>query len=262
MMHRFTLLAMFAAVAFAQGDNPFNRPPAAVDQALRERIKEFFGYHVTGEYRKAEKLVAEDTQEYFYSHNKPKYISFEIGKIEYSENFTRAKAIVLCEQIVMMPGFSEDPVKVPTPSAWKLENGEWMWWVDPASIGNSPFGRMKPGPDKSPGKVAPPPSAVSLANVPTSVDFLFTQVQLDKKDLTLKPGEPATITISNSAPGVMTVSLPMHLPGIETTFDKTALKSGEKATLTITAEEGAKPGVLNLHVDPIGQILPIQISVK
>src|SRR5215475_5648840 len=99
-MHRFTLLTMFAAVALAQSQDPFNRPPADVDEALRARIKLFYQYHVTGDaqaYRKAEALVAEDTKDYFYTHNKPKYISFEISRIDYSDHFTKAKATVLCE---------------------------------------------------------------------------------------------------------------------------------------------------------------------
>jgi len=72
---RLILLAILSCSAWAQSDNPFNRPPADVDQALRARITEFFQFHVTGEYRKAEALVAEDTKDYFYDHNKPKYLS-------------------------------------------------------------------------------------------------------------------------------------------------------------------------------------------
>jgi hypothetical protein len=257
-MHRLILLTLLTAVAWAQGDNPFNRPPADVDQALRARIKEFFGYHITEEYRKAEALVAEDTKDYFYSHNKPKYLSVKIGTIEYSDNFTKAKAVVLCEQNINMPMFS-GKFEVPTPSTWKLENGKWVWWVDPAAVGSSPFGHMKAGPDTP----AVNGAAVSMATMPKTVDFLFDQVKLDRKDLTLKPGESATVMIFNGAPGDMTILIQKPvLKGIDATLDKSTLKSGEKTTLTVKASEGAKSGALNLQVDPIGQILPIQISVK
>src|SRR5690349_19556011 len=64
-MLRFALPTLLAAVAFAQNPaDPFNRPPAGVDQALRARIHEFFQYHVTQEFRKAEKVVAEDSQDF------------------------------------------------------------------------------------------------------------------------------------------------------------------------------------------------------
>jgi hypothetical protein len=259
-MHRFTLLTVFAAIALAQSDNPFNRPPAGVDQALRARMKEFYDFHIKAEHRKAEALVAEDTKDYFYSHNKPKYLSCEIKKIDYSDKFTKAVALVSCEQYVMMPGFS-GKMAVPEPSNWKVEDGKWFWYVDPANIGKSPFGPMKPGPDTP---VAPLVNGapISLGNVPNTTDFLFTQVKVDKKEVSLKPGESATVTISNGAPGAMTLTIPSQLTGIEATLDKTTMQSGEKATLTVKAGENAKAGVLNLQVEPIGQILPVQIVVK
>src|SRR5215472_12205106 len=122
-MLRTCLLALFAACLFGQGDDPFNRPPADVDQALRARIQEFYQLHVKGDFRHAEELVAEDTKDFYYSHNKPKYLSAEISRIEYSDRFTKAKATVLCEQYVMLPGFTDKPIKVPTPSTWKLIDG-------------------------------------------------------------------------------------------------------------------------------------------
>src|SRR4051812_10671921 len=112
---RFTLVAMLAVFSAWGQDNPFNRPPKDVDEALRARILAFFQYHVTGEYRKAEALVAEDTQDYFYDHNKPKYLSVEILRVDYSDNFTKAKAVVLCEQRLQGPGFGNQVFKVPTP---------------------------------------------------------------------------------------------------------------------------------------------------
>ncbi len=206
---RFTLLAILATAAWAQGDNPFDRPPAAVDQALRARILEFFHYHVTGEYRKAEAMVAEDTKDYFYDHNKPKYISVEINRIEYSDHYTKAKAIVMCEQRINAPGFGNKPFKVPTPSTWKLENGQWVWWVDPALRDLTPFGKMKAGPEVPSSAAPASPSAGSL---PASPDFLFTQVKVDKKELVAPPGRTDMLTIHNTAPGVMTVSIIQRLP--------------------------------------------------
>ena len=150
-MLRIPLLALFAATLFAQNpDNPFDKPPADVDKALRERMYQFYHFHVTGEYRKAEALVAEDTKDFFYTRNKPAYLSFEISRITYSDNYTRAKAVVLCEQYVMMPGFADKPLKVPTPSTWKLEDGKWYWWIDPEALRDTPFGKMKPRPWDTP----------------------------------------------------------------------------------------------------------------
>ena len=256
-MLRFTLLALVASMAWAQGDNPFDRPPADVDKALRARIMEFFHYHITGEYRKAEAIVAEDTKDYFYDHNKPKYISAEISRIDYSDNFTRAKAIVLCEQRINAPGFGNGVFKVPTPSSWKLENGQWVWWVEQDKRNLTPFGRMTPGPET--GTAAPAPA---VAAMPTSADFLFEQVKLDKKNVSVPPGKTEVITIHNTAPGLMTVSVVNVPKGIEAKLSKSNLESGEKATLTVSNPKEGQAGDLRLNVDPIGQIFTIPVATK
>src|SRR5947207_15092741 len=54
-MHRISLFVLLAALATGQ-DNPFTKPPAEVDAALRARIKEFYDYHVSGQFRKADEL--------------------------------------------------------------------------------------------------------------------------------------------------------------------------------------------------------------
>jgi hypothetical protein len=254
-MLRPTLLALFATgFLFAQADNPFDRPPADVDQALRARITEFYQLHVKGDFRHAEALVAEDTQDFFYTHNKPLYLGFEISRIDYSENYTRAKATIVVEQYVMLPGFSDRPMKIPTPSAWRVVDGKWYWYVDLESLRNTPFGKMTAG------KAAGSPPA--FPSIPTSPDFLFKQVKLDKQSVTLKDGEPEQVTIVNGAPGAMSISLSGTLPGVESKLDRTSLKAGEKAVLTLRAGRNAKPGVVNVVVDLTGQLLPIQVNVK
>jgi hypothetical protein len=252
-----TLLALFAAtLLFAQADNPFDRPPAGVDEALRARITGFYQLHVKGDFRHAEAFVAEDTKDFYYSRNKTQYLSFEIGRIDYSENYTRAKAMIIAEQYVMLPGFSDKPIKVPTLSTWKLVDDMWYWYFDPESVRDSPFGKRAAGKVEGTSSTAAPPS------IPTSPDFLFTQVKLDKQAVTLKDGEPEQVTIVNGAPGVMNISLSGMLPGVESKLDRTSLKGGEKAVLTLRAGSKAKPGVINVVVELTNQLLPIQVNVK
>jgi hypothetical protein len=266
-MHRFTLLALLAAatfvhVGFAQGDDPFKpKPPAEVDQALRARIQEFFAFHVKGtasDYRKAEALVAEDTKDYFYTHDKPKYISCEITKIEYSENFTKASSIVTCERYIMMPGFSDRPMKVPGTNTWKIENGLWVWYVDQDALLNTPFGRMKPGEFAKNGAAPPPPA---LSNIPTNADFLMKQVKMDPQSVRLKAGESAKVTLTSSAPGPVDLLVVGRLDGVEAKFDDAKVKSGGSATLTVHAAKGAKSGLLTVRVDQTTQQLPLVITI-
>ena len=257
-MHRFALFALFAASAFAQPNDPFKaKPPADVDAALRARVLEFFDLHVKGEFRKAEALVAEDTKDFFYTRNKPKYLSCDLSRIDYSENFTKANAVMVCEMYIMMPGFTDHPMKVPTPSAWKLIDGKWYWWVDQDALRNTPWGMMTPGAYPTKGAAAPPPS---LASLPTA-DSVFKQIQLDKSSVRLKAGDSAEVTISNGAPGLTSLSLPAALPGVEAKLDRPLLQAGGKAILTLRAAKGAKSGVLNVQVEQTMQLLPIQITI-
>ncbi len=255
-MPRIPLLVLFAVAAFAQNaDNPFDKPPADVDKALRDRIYEFYHYHVTGEYRKAEALVAEDTKDFFYSRNKPSYLSFEISKIQYSDNYTRAKAMVLCEQYVMVPGFADKPLKVPIPSTWKLVDGKWYWWVDPEALRETPWGRMTPGPGVR-------PTSSAFPAIPDSAEPFLHQVKADKQSVRLKPGRSEQVTITNTAPGPMTVSLAGAPPGIVAKLDRGEMKIGDKAVLTLNANENAKSGLLNLRVEQTGELIPIQVEVQ
>ncbi len=253
-MLRISVLVLFAAGLFAQNsDNPFDKPPAGVDKALRARITEFYQDHVKGQFRKAEALVAEDTKDFFYSHNKPAYLSCETGKIQYSENYTRAKATVICEQYVMMPGFANKPMKVPFPSTWKLVHGKWYWYVDPEQARMTPFGKMTPG--------TTPATSPMPAVIPTSPDAFMKQVRADKESVSLKPGQTDKVTIANAAPGLMTISLMGQVPGVEAKLDHGDLKIGDKAILTLHAGEDARPGTFSIRVEQTGEIIPIRVDV-
>lgn len=256
-MFRSILLAIFATGSFAQNAGDlFDKPPADVDQALRARIAQFYDLHVKGEFRKAEAVVADDSKDIYYSSNKTKYLSFEINRVDYSDNFTRAKATVLCEQNIMLPGFMGKPMKVPIPSTWKLVDGTWYWYVDPESLRMTPFGKMTPS-------TARGPASPTIPEIPTTVpDFIYKQVKADKASVTLKAGESEQVTITNSAPGAMNISLTGSVPGVEVKLDRTVLKTGEKAVLTVRAGGDAKPGVLSIQVEQTNQVIPIQVAIK
>ena len=260
-MLRITILAAFAASCFAQNaEDLFNRPPADVDQALRARVSEFYGYHISGEFRKAEALVAEDTKDYFYATNKPAYLHCETQRIQYSENFTRAKATVVCAMLVPVPGFTGKPLNFPIPSTWKIEDGKWVWFVDEEQRRASPFGKMTPGPPapNTQGDADKP----AVPKIPSTPDFLYSLVRADKRGVELKRGESAEVTISNAAPGVMDLALIGKIAGVEATLDNTSLKGNEKAVLTLKAGEKAESGSLQISVMPISQVIQIQVTVK
>jgi hypothetical protein len=155
-MVRSILIFICAAVCVGQTPKEPPKPPADVDQALRARVQEFFQYHVTGQFRKAEALVAEDSKDLFYNRNKPRYLKFvEIARIDYSENFTKAVATVMVVSPEMIAGWGGGPPSIPIPSTWKLEDGKWCWYLDPDVFLHTPFGSIPVGTMSSAGSNAP-----------------------------------------------------------------------------------------------------------
>ena len=255
-MYRLALPLVLAAAALAQNQAElFTRAPKGVDDALRARMQEFYQDHVEGKYRQAETLVADDTKDFFYSANKPKYLSFEIRSIQYSDDFTKAKATVLCEQYVVMPGFVNKPLKVPTPSYWKLEKGQWYWYVDQEVLRQTPFG-----------KVNPAAGSGSMPALPSETQAmgLLAAVKADREKVILERGKTAEVMLANTAPGVVMLSIFGKVPdGVDAIFEQVELKSNEKTALKLRASGTEAPqGTIQVRVSPTNQIIPIQISPK
>jgi len=256
-MLRLALAAVIATASFAQtGTGAAPKPPASVDEALRARISEFYQLHVSGEYRKAEKLVAEDSQDIYYESGKRKYLSFEIKTIAYSDDFTKAKVSVSCEQYVSGLGNLGRPVKMPSTSSWKVVDGKWFWWADPEELAHGPMGRSaNAGTKPAPGAKEPGPE-----NIPTTPDFAMGKVKWEKDTLAVKPNNTYTMTITNASPGTSSLVLKQILPGIELSIDKANLNPGEKAVVTFKTNENPHSGVIAFEVDPLGEIISIEVK--
>jgi len=258
-MRTIALFAVLAGAALAQetAADLFNKPPADVDRALRARINEFYQDHVNGEFRKAEALVAEDTRDYFYTGNKPHYLSFEVVSIKYSDDYHKAEALVKCEQRVVLPGFDGRPMKFPIPSFWKVENGDWYWYVDKGRMNDTPWGRMTPGP--YPDEAGKPGALPTIA---TSVQQFYGMVKADKNEVKLAPGASAEVTVSNASPGPITLAARSATPGIEVHIDRPQVKASDHAVVTIHAGDSATSGSVEVRVQPTGQVITIKTTVQ
>ena len=170
---------MFALAASLLAQKPadlFTKAPPEVDEALRARVAKFYQAHMDGKPRRAEELVAEDTKDQFYNARKPAYLSFQIIKIDYTDNFTKATVTTLVETIIAALGFTDKPVKVPLPSFWKLENGQWWWYIDPEKVNMTPFGKM----GVAPGTSTAPNAALPDGGKGPDVAAVVNQVRADK----------------------------------------------------------------------------------
>lgn len=210
---RFSIFCLCAAACLAQSPQEQPKPPADVDAALRARVTEFFQYHVTGQFRKAEALVADDSKELFYNRNKPRYLKLEgIERLDWSENFTKAMVTVMVVTPEMIPGWVGGPPEVPIPSTWKLENGKWCWYVEPERFLQTPFGSfsfeaLQKGAARAPGMVpqsiagAPtvtPPKSVSAGDLFPAGTVPSSVMPAPAMPPTMPQGLPAGATIPDA----------------------------------------------------------------
>ena len=253
------ILALGAQAMGQEAAALFSKAPPGIDEALRDRISKYFQLQVDGKPRQAEQYVAEDSKDYYYAMQKPRYLSFEIRSISYSDEFTKAKAMIAGEMNINLPEFQNKPMKIPFMTYWKVVDGQWFWYVEPDSAKVTPFGKMNPGSAK------PTPSDASDLSKGPDVAALWKQVQADKKLVQLKGHEASSeqVTISSQFPGP--VVLEIHAPrvaGLDVKLDRTELKTGEKATLSFDFTPGTtvpRPVVVGVSVQPINSLIRVQV---
>ena len=260
MSRAFAVFLMLGAVMRAQtAADAFDKAPADVDDALKARITAFYQAHVDHKFRQADQYVAEDTKDFYYEANKPVYLSFRIDKIAYSDNFTKAKAVVTCKMHVTMLGMPDMVSEVPTPSTWKLEKGEWYWYVDQKAGRETPFGHWSP--QGSSGGAMP-----SLAGAP-DVQAVQKMVQVDRKSVELSATDPSSAEVAISSKIAVTLQVEaLKTPGLEVSLDRTELAAGEQAKLKFHFEPppGTTPKAVRVIVRamPTNQAIPVTAVIK
>jgi hypothetical protein len=252
---------IFPAVAItAWAQQPAPSPAAAeAEAALRARVGQFYQLQVDKKFRQAEALVADDTKDDYYNGGRPNIKSFEIKDIELLDNNTRARVVVK-RKITMVASIGTMDFDTPSTTSWKIENGQWVWYIDHNAPLVTPFGAIVPRRGDGQGPVEPPTGKVDLAT-------LMSQVVIDGTSVILSPSDPErTITVSNHLPGPVTLKLENPgLDGIVVELEKTALKSGEKSGIRfhLTGDGDAKSsGVVRLIASPIGRVFEIQVQSK
>jgi hypothetical protein len=263
MLPRFVAALAIGVSAFAQqpATDLFEKAPPAVDEALRARVTQFFQAHVDGKFRVANEVVADDSKDAFFAMEKKRYISFEIVKIVYSENFTKASVVTALEMDWRHPRLGVMRVKPPVTSLWRLEEGHWYWYVEPEKEWNTPFGKMTPGPDPAPGSPGLGPfRGVDPAKI-------LESVKVSAREVRLSSYEPSTadVTVTNTMPGKVTVAFNYTpVKGLTGKLDKTELSQGESARLHleyVPPDPTAKPTLTSyIHVKETGQNLPLTLT--
>ncbi len=240
----------------------FDKAPPAVEAALRARVDEFYQDHVQGKFRAADSLVAEDSKDTFFAMEKTKYKKCEVGKLTFSDNFTKAIAVTSCQSSWSFNGV-RIPAMLALSSYWKFENANWYWYAPPPETDvNTPFGKFHVDPDAD-SKSPLPSNPASLAG------GILGQVKADRNALTFTVGQAAhqEVQIANHMPGSVRLTLQTRgFPGLRISLDKTSLAANETATLTVAYEPSSSTPVpdltVNIAVSPSQQLIPIHIGAK
>jgi hypothetical protein len=258
-------LFLFAGACLAQDPAAlFEKAPPDIEEALRARITKFYQAHVEGKFRAADELVAEDSKDDFFAAEKARCRAFAIMKITYWDNFSHARVAVACDTQMLMPPVGLIAVKRPLSSLWKVVGGQWFWYIGSAAEQEivTPFGIRKPVPPGQPEAGPPrPPGA------PVDLETISKLVKVDKPEVRFDPQAPGTdhVVVTNQMPGSVTLSLePGSLPGLDLKLDRTSLKQGESAVLSIRYEpsQERKPAsaVVRIAVSPTEQVIPVRIQ--
>lgn len=264
-MHRH-LTALLLAIGLSAQTTPapqLDKAPPDVEDALRARIKEFYDLQVAHKYRQAEQVVAEESKDDFYSLSKPDLRGYKIGRIEYSENFTKAKVLIVGSLPVLLAWAGGKIMDMPFASYWKIENGQWSWYYNKEALRHTPFGDVKNAPDPN------APAAAALPVMPpVSISQLQSAIKIDRTHVEITASKPGIIKVTNTLPGPASLTVtsllgPLAETGITATFDKKDLKGNETATLTLAVAPDKKPGLVPLQITvlPTNQVLNLTVNI-
>jgi len=273
-------LALLTAPVFAQSPAaPAENPSPESEAALRARIDQFYQAQVTGKFRLAIPVIAEESQDWFISVGQSTYKSCATTKIEYSENFTKALVTETCLGEFRVHGHRM-PVTLPIPSNWKVIDGQWYWYHIRETEVRTPFGiaRIPPQDDPdAPDTTQPPPPMIPGSPFAMAQNILQL-VKVDKTDIRLESGKANedAVEVTNGMSGPISISVDnTGQQGLTVKLEKTELKAGEKARVVFRynpedpsigcsdcAARVSGEITATLHVQPTAQTYQIRILIS
>jgi hypothetical protein len=237
------LLLPLTAWAQAPATPASLQPPAAVDQALRTRVSEFLQDFVDGQYRKALKYVAEESQDLYFASAKAELKNFKIDDIKYDDSFQKATVYFTSDRSwkVHFEGLTEVPINVQMSSTWKMEDGQWVWfykdnnpWV--TAMGPSNAELITKATD---GTVVVP-KVINQDTADAAASKILQQSDVDKRIVSLSVDKASSdkVVFHNGVNGQVIVELTElpTMPGLSIKLDKTALNFGQDAVVEVSYE--------------------------
>ena len=273
------LLPLSCILAFSQDPTaPSESAPPAIDQALRARVTQFYSANISGKWRDAFQVVADDMQNQYLAASKDTYDRCDTVKITYTDNFTKATVRENCHGEYRWHN-SHIPATIPLTSTWKVVEGQWFWYyVEPTEV-MTPWGLSKAGPPdgKAPGSTTVNTNIETALKDPASMaKAILGQIKIDKKEIHLLGYETSSdeLHISNTMPGYISVKINCApLPGFH--IKQANSEIGPKETSAIVFEYDAqeakttcgecyklpKPKLIaHIRIEPTAQVFSVKVT--
>jgi hypothetical protein len=220
--------------------------PPGVEEELVARVKAFYQNFVDGSPRKAEVFVAEDTKDFYYTAQKLRFKSFTVGKVTFSENFTKASVLVVGKTERMLAGQSI-LMDMPQDTHWKIEDGKWCWTFHEEDYAVTPMGVGGKNPTRVDGSSAPPPKGLTPQAIKEAGNAILANqpMGLDKNAVTLRLDQvsEAKVVFTNDSFGYLDVGLNAPaIRGLKATFDKRPVPPHGQSVLTLHYDPSDKSG--------------------
>jgi hypothetical protein len=258
MNRRLFIYPAAAGVVWAQQAAPADQE---AKKALEARAQKFYQQMVEKKFRQAEALVAEESQEDYYAGNKPDIKGFEIMRSDIMPGGQKASVTIKARVLFLMMGAGAQVFELPTPTYWKLEKGEWMWYVPEEIKHATPFGNFKN--TTKPGEFATPDDK---GRAP-ALDTMVGQVTVDRTSVVLTANESTqTVTLENNLPGPVDLRLDPHvamIPGLTVKADYLHLEAGKKASIQIRWNRtDPVSDTVEVIAFPINRVFDIRVTSK
>ena len=140
------LLAATASVRAQQGAEEETK------KALAGRVEEYYKLMIAKKYRQAEDFVAKDAKDDYYNTKKPDIRTCNILKVELQPGGLTATVTIKAGVRVLMMGAGSQVFEMPGLTYWKLDDGNWFWYVPDEVKRVTPFGRLNTNSVEPPAK--------------------------------------------------------------------------------------------------------------
>jgi hypothetical protein len=260
--------------------NPFVSVPPEVDAALRDRVSKFYQCYLDSQFRKSEQFVAEDSKDAYYSLRKEPIFGFKILDLTFAEDLTTAKVTVLKDVDYHLQGRILR-VSMPDPTEWRLENGQWVYYLVPRKPGDTYMTPFGPETVPDPKEVQQSRPTYDLTNAPKSpvgkmmVNTADATQQFNKLPLYSKPVAELNklnnfhdqISLGNVANKPIKFHIDAELPkGVEVSPTEGELKPGQNLLLqfayTLPNPEKADLSMTKIHFVMDGTQQELLLAVK